>query len=123
MDDVAGFGGIWPVVLSMLGAALIFRLEMRSENHHRPPIPCDGLLEWRGRGKKRGFARQQYVDGLRFVLQWNVDGKIVKHCILPDMADRDAYRRLKYGRAGVGKKKTKQNLRQIWIKRLFQTAF
>ena len=28
-------------------------------------------------------------------LQWNVDGKIVKHCILPDMADRDAYRRLK----------------------------
>lgn len=28
-------------------------------------------------------------------LQWNVDGKIVKHCILPDMADRNAYRRLK----------------------------
>ena len=28
-------------------------------------------------------------------LQWNVDGKMVKHCILPDMTDRDAYRRLK----------------------------
>ena len=28
-------------------------------------------------------------------LQWNVDGKMIKHCILPDMADRDAYRRLK----------------------------
>ena len=51
---------------------------------------------------------------------------MIKHCILPDMADRDAYRRLKvWARAGVGKKKRrqKQNLRQIWIKRLFQTAF
>lgn len=28
-------------------------------------------------------------------LQWKVDEKMVKHCILPDMADRDAYRRLK----------------------------
>ena len=28
-------------------------------------------------------------------LQWNVDGRMVKHCILPDMTDRDAYRRLK----------------------------
>ena len=44
-------------------------------------------------------------------LQWNVDGKMIKHCILPDMADRDAYRRLKVWPRWGRKKEEKHELR------------
>ena len=54
-------------------------------------LPC--LRRRRRAG--RGVGRCDDADSLRFVLQWNADGKTIRQCVTPDMADKESYRRLK----------------------------
>ena len=95
----------WMMWLGLTALAGSFAYAWRSVNFHAQNAVRKIIIDRQYRamvylndekeGRSAVLQDSSMLTVYALFLQWNVDGKIVKHCILPDMADRDAYRRLK----------------------------
>ena len=83
--------------LGLAALAGSFAYAWRTVNFHAQNTDRKIIIDLNGEEEGRSAVLQDssVLTVYALFLQWNVDGKMVKHCILPDMTDRDAYRRLK----------------------------
>lgn len=97
------YGWMMWLGLSALLASFIYSLRITNlKNRHAITsviIDRDGRAEIvSGRektAKAATLAGSSMVTPYALMLQWNTGGKTVSHCIMPDMSDKESYRRLK----------------------------
>ena len=97
------YGWMMWLGLSALLASFIHSLRITNlKNRHAVTsviIDRDGRAEIVSRKEKTAkaatLASGSMVTPYALMLQWDTGGKTVNHCIMPDMTDKESYRRLK----------------------------
>lgn len=74
-------------VLDMKGSRAVTAVEI--DRHYRSTIFLQGKPE------AASPDESSMITPYALFIQWNTAGKTIRHCITPDMTDRESYRRLK----------------------------
>ena len=62
----------------------------KDDRHARASVFCGD-----GEGQGAVLDGATMLTPYALFLQWNADGKTIRQCVTPDMADKESYRRLK----------------------------